>query len=356
MNRLARVVCLLVVAASCGNEPPPPPQAVQPVKLLTIGEAGTGAVREYPGTISAAQQADLAFEVPGQMIEFPVNEGDQVEKGAVLGRLDARDYEARLDSARAVLRKAQADYRRSTNLFKEDSGAIALTRIDADKRGVEVAEARYKEADKAYEDTILRAPFAGVVARKLVDDFANIQAKQPILVLQDTSHLELVVNVPERDFARERRANSSLDALTERLQPQVVVSALPNRRFPARVKEASTAADPVTRTFSATFRFADPDDVTILPGMTAKVVVQAAGAASDLVLIPAHASTAGGDGQAFVWLVDPESMTVERHPVELGALRADQVEVRSGLGDGDVVAISGIALLREGMQISRFER
>lgn len=48
-----------------------------------------------------------AFEVPGQMIEFPVNEGDEVAKGAVLGRFDARDYEARLDSARAVLRKAQ---------------------------------------------------------------------------------------------------------------------------------------------------------------------------------------------------------------------------------------------------------
>jgi RND family efflux transporter MFP subunit len=323
---------------------------------MTIGDAGSGAAREYPGTVSAAQGADLAFEVRGQMIEFPVDEGEPVAKGAVLGRLDARDYQARLDSAHAVLRKAQADHRRTTNLYREDPGAIALTRLDADKRGVEVAEARRKEAEKAYEDTILRAPFAGVVGRKLVVDFANVQAKQPILVLQDTSHLEMVVNVPERDFAVGPRATPSLDELTERLQPFIVVSSLPDRKFPARLKELATAADPVTRTFAVTFRFATPEDVNVLPGMTAKVVVRAAGTAGDRTLIPAHAAGGASDGEAFVWLVDPDAMTVTRRPVTLGPLQGDQVEVRSGLVAGDVVAISGVALLRDGMQVRRFER
>lgn len=346
---------MMFSAAACEKEPPPQPTPVRPVKMLTIGGGSSGTVREYPGTISAAQQAELAFEVPGQMIEFPVNEGDRVAKGDVLGRLDARDYEARLDSARAVLRKAQADYERTSSLYKEDPGAIALTRLDADKRGVEVAQARYKEAEKAYEDTILRAPFDGIVARKLVDDFANVQAKEPILILQDTSHLEMVVNVPERDFVGGHPRTDAAGALTERLRPQVVISSLPGRRFPARFKEIATTADPVTRTFAVTFRFDNPEDLTVLPGMTAKVVVQPA-KNGRTVRIPAHAVTAGADGKPFVWIVRPESMTVERRDVELGELQGDQVEIRSGLSDGDVVAISGVALLHDGMQVRRFER
>lgn len=329
---------------------------VRPIKMFTIGETGRRGVREYPGTISAAQQADLAFEVPGQMIEFPVNEGDRVEKGAVLGRLDARDYQARLDSAAAVLRKAKADYGRTTNLYKEDPGAIALTRLDSDKRGVEVAEAQYKEAEKAYEDTILRAPFDGVVALKLVDDFANVKAKEPILILQDTSHLEMVVNVPERDFVGGRQSGDNAETLTERLQPQVVLSSLPNRRFPARFKEIATTADPVTRTFAVTLRFDNPKDLTVLPGMTAKVIVQGAGSAGGAVLIPAQAVTAGADEKPFVWIVRPDSMTVERRTVELGELRGDDVEVLSGLVNGDVVAMSGVALLHDGMKVRRLER
>jgi RND family efflux transporter MFP subunit len=290
------------------------------------------------------------------MIEFPVNEGDEVEKGTVLGRLDARDYEARLDSARAVLRKAQADYRRGQNLYKEDPGAIALTQLDADKRGVEVAEAQYKEAEKAYEDTILRAQFDGVVARKLVDDFANVPAKEPILVLQDTSHLEIVVSVPERDFASGRRVGESLKTLSDKMEAQVVVSSLPDHPFPAQLKEVATAADPVTRTFAVTLRFDNPEDFRVLPGMTAKIVAKAPAGEDAAVLIPASAVLAEADGHPFVWLVDSESMTVARRDVELGSLRGEGVELRSGLARGDAVAISGVALLSDGMQVRRFER
>jgi RND family efflux transporter MFP subunit len=358
MKELLAALSVVTCVVGCAGETQPPPPPVQPVKMLTIGEADSGAVREYPGTVSAAQRADLAFEVPGRMIAFPVDEGDEVAEGAVLGRLDARDYEARLDSARAVLRKAEADYRRSTNLHAQDAGAIALTKIDADKRGVEMADAQRREAEKAYEDTILRAPFAGIVGRKLVDDFANVLAKDPVLILQDTSELEMVVNVPERDFVGARPSERrSPDELTERLQPYVVVSALPERRFPARLKEVATAADHVTRTFAVTLRFANPDDVTILPGMTAKAVVRPVGAAADQVLLPAHAVTADADKRPFVWVVDPDSMRVARREVAVGALvMGGQVEVVSGLANGDAVATSGVALLSEGQQVRRFER
>ncbi len=278
LRQCASSIALLVVVSSgtgCGEKPVEEKPVVQPVKMLTIAASDARAEREYPGTVSAAQRADMAFEVPGRIIEFPVDEGQKVAEGAVLARLDGRDYQARLDSAKAVLRKAQADYQRSQNLYREDPGAIALTTLDSDRRGVDVAEAQSREAEKALEDAVLRAPFAGVVGRKLVEDFANVQAKQPVLILQDTSHLEIVVSVPERDFVA-GPPSRNLQQATQALQPRVQIPSLPDHAFAARFKEVAATADPKTRTFAATLIFDNPDALTILPGMTAKVVVRAA--------------------------------------------------------------------------------
>ena len=91
-----------LVAAGCGEEPAPEAPAVRPVKILEIESAATGTPREYPGKVAAARQADMAFEVAGVVIEFPVDEGEEVAEGALLARLDARDYQgaARLEQQR----------------------------------------------------------------------------------------------------------------------------------------------------------------------------------------------------------------------------------------------------------------
>jgi multidrug resistance efflux pump len=77
-------------------------------------------------------------------------------------------------------------------------------------RAVEVTEAELRVSQKAVEDTVLRAPFDGVMARKLVEDFANVNAKEPVLVFQDTSHLEIQINIPERDRPPRRTTGASI--------------------------------------------------------------------------------------------------------------------------------------------------
>lgn len=344
---------LIATGVSCSEPPPKRPPVVRPVKMLTIGDAGTGGPREYPGKITAAQHAEMAFEVPGRIIELPVDEGQKVAKGTALAKLDPRDYQADLDASNAMLRKARADLNRTERLFAQDPGAIALTQIDADRRGVEVAEAQMRQTEKAYEDTILTAPFDGVVAMKLVRDFANVQAKDPVLILQDTSLLEMVVNVPERDFVVVERTGTREDRIAS-LNPRVVLSALPDRSFPARLKEMATTADPVTRTFAVKFRFDNPANATVLPGMTAKIVVDAPTETTS-IWIPIQAATADEQGAAFVWLVDTKTMTVAKRPVQLGTMSSADIEVTGGLSKGDVVAVSGVQELRDGMQVRRFE-
>ena len=350
-------LCVSLTAAGCSEKPVEEGPVARPVKLLTIGGSDSGAWVEYPGTIKAAQTADMGFEVSGRIIVRKVKEGERVKEGTVLARLDDRDYVARLDTAKANLRKAQADYHRGQSIYAEDPGAISKERLDGYRRAVEVNEAKLREAQKAVEDTVLRAPFDGVMARKLVDDFANVNAKDPVLVFQDDSHLEIQINIPERDVSGERHHETN-EEVTARLEPKVVVTSLPDRSFPARVKEITTETDPVTRTFQATLIFDNPKNVGVFPGMTAKVRIRAlrTRGASNRIAIPTHAAVADAKGNAYVWLVDPSSMTVNRRPVELGDMSGSDVEVKSGLTKGDMIATSGVHKLREGMAVRKFVR
>ncbi len=136
-----------------------------------------------------------------------------------------------------------------------------------------------------------------------------------------------------------------------------MITSLPDRSFAARIKEFSTTADPVTRTFKVTLAFENPPDANILPGMTAKVVItpRPSGARPGQQMIPSSAVLADEGGAAFVWIVDPSTMRAQRAPVEVGDLSGSEVEIRSGLSDGDLIAISGVHSLREGMQVSRFD-
>jgi RND family efflux transporter MFP subunit len=324
------------------------------VKILEVGAGATGLTREFPGKLSAAQTADVAFEVSGKIVALPVEEGQRVEAGGVLARLDPRDFEADRDAAVAREKAALAELGRVRALVEAD--VASQQQLEVAERNYDVTKARAATARKGREDAVLRAPFAGEVARKLVDDFANVQAKQAIVTLQDNSHLEIVLDVPEADYVAVKPGLSKAER-TARGRPRVIVSSIPDREFPARLKEMATTADPTTRTYAVTLAFDNPPDVNLLPGMTAKVRVGGAEAAvPEAIWIPAHAARTDDSGEAFVWVVDAASMEVHRTPVALGELSGSLVQVSGGLEQGELIATSGVHHLREGMQVRRFEK
>lgn len=348
---LVPILCLCPLVIGCSQPQPEGTTAVRPIKIHTVGSLRPSSIREYPGTIRAYQTAQMGFEVAGRVMEFPVREGDELAEGDVLARLDARDYEAEFNVAEANLAKAQADLARSENTNKALPGAVSKDTLESDIRSTKVFEAKLAIAQKAVDDTVLRAPFDGIMARKLVEDFANVQAKEPVLIFQDNSVLEIEVAVPERDFVRRMSNVETREQLTERLSPKVIISSLPGREFPAVIKEYATTADPVTRTFAVKLNFDNPDDVNVLPGMTARVriVVDPQSAWS----VPVTAAQADENEQPYVWKIDPASMTVTKSPVQLGEMSGDRVLLTGGVEQGDQVAVSGVASLREGMQVRR---
>jgi len=350
--RLAAVMLTTFLLVACGETEQPEKEIVRPVKLMTLSGAGVASTVEYPGEISAARSVELGFEVPGKIVELPISDGLSVKKGALLGKLDDTDYVALRDGSEANRKAAQSAYTRAKNIF--DQGAGSQAEVDARQRDIDIAIQQLKQSQKAMNDTALKAPFAGKVARKIADTFQNVQAKQPILLLEDISSLELDVDVPEQDFVR-MKPGLTLAQRTARVNPEIRVSTIAGRGFAARLKSFKTSADPVTRTYEATFAFDNPSDVNLLPGMTAKVIlhipVDAEKATEGGFLIPAAAAVVDTDGNAYVWGYDADSSRVTRVTVTLGDMLADSVRVLSGLKGGDRIAVSGAAHLQEGMKV-----
>jgi RND family efflux transporter MFP subunit len=348
---LASLLLFMAVLAACQKEEvapvvPPP----RPIKIYRL-DGELGATRpDYPGRIKAIKVVELAFEVEGQIIDWNVEEGQRVKKGQILSRLDPSDYQAQVEAARARLRLAEAEYMRESKLFASGSGT--QRDLDVATRSRDVSRADLRISQKALGDTRLRAMFDGVIARKLVTDFRNVTAREPVLLLQDESVMEVVVDVPERDLAV-RREELDVDEWNEKAKPMVELSALPGRQFPVRLVELATAADPETRTFRATFNMKKPSDVGVLAGMTAKLVLTGLRTtAPDDFLLPVNAVAADSNDKPYVWLVDQASMTVSKLPVEAGRITGDRIVIKQGLKGGEAVAMSGVHLLTEGVQVT----
>ena len=349
---LATLVAGTVAVTGCSSEPEPVAEVARPVRLVEIGFGGASGWREYPGVVAAVQRADMAFEVPGLIVTLPVTEGQEVLRGQLLAQLDARDFEARRDADRARRSAARADYERHVELYAVN--AISLQDLELKEREFEVADANLRMSQKAVDDATLRAPFSGRVARTLVDAFQTVQAKEPVLILQDDTGLEIEIDVPEADALVAVRG-VSLEQRNQMIDARVTISAFPESDYPARITEFSSLADPVTRTFRVTFGFDQTEDLPVAPGMTASVAARKAEGAilPGIYRVPAIAVFAGADGESSVWKVDPETMTVRKASVTVGTLYDDAVEILAGLEDGDLIAASAVTHLREGMEVRR---
>jgi RND family efflux transporter MFP subunit len=341
--RPAIVIALLLVPvlAGCDNAAPVQGEIIRPVRAMRIEAADAFQERWFPGRAQATQEVNLAFEVSGQLTLRPVGVGDQVEEGQVLARLDPRDYQNELDAATAARDRSKANFERMTEAAK--TGAVAKQDVDDAQATFEGSDAQVRIAEKALEDTVLRARFPGTVAATYVENFQNVQAKQAILRVLDTSRIEMWINIPE-----------SLISFAPYVQGiRVRFDVFPEREVPAEIQEVGNEASLTTRTFPVKLIMDQPDDVTILPGM--------AGQAAGQVVLPEQAAASGveipfsalgtGDNQAsFVWVIDEAAGAVAKRQVEVGRATPRGVLVQ-GLEVGEWIATAGASTLVEGQKV-----
>jgi RND family efflux transporter MFP subunit len=334
---------VLLLASCSGGEEPELPPVVRPVKTLVIGGETEGELN-FPGTVQGADRSVLAFRVAGQLIELPVNEGDEVSRGRLLARLDPTDFEIAVAEAKAAFDKSVADHRRYQRLYERE--AVPLADVEFYRAQREVANARYDQAKADLGYTHLKAPYSGYVGRKYAENFEDVQAKQQILTLQNVSEVEIVVDIPENFMARFDVSNMKIQVFAE-------FDALPGSAFPLELKESAAEADAATRTYRVTFSMPQPEEILLLPGMTARVKVRGVVEGKTTAFrVPAVAVFAGDGGEPLMWIVDPQTMTVQRRVVQLGEVTGERdVWVSSGLNEGETIAVTAVQELVEGDEI-----
>jgi RND family efflux transporter MFP subunit len=324
---------------------------VKPVKSVIVGQNAVG-IRTLPGTVQAANRSELSFRVGGPLIDFPVKEGQKIQKGQLLARVDPRDYRIAVESAKAKFNKAEADFKRYRSLYEKD--AVPLADLDLYRSQRDVAKSALDNAQADLNDTYLRAPFSGEVGETYFDTGEDIKAKEPVLGLHGTNFVEIIVDVSEALRAKFDPEKIKARRITAKF------SFAPEQEFDVTLTEFSAAADSRTQTYKATFSMPQPEGINIQPGMTSAVRAYPLANETDQVktefTIPSIAVFTGPDGTSFVWIVDTDAMIILRRAIEVGSVTGqDKITVLSGISAGERIVVAGVTTLRDSAQVSLME-
>jgi len=351
MKKLSKVtipvlIALLLVTA-CGKAPEnTEPPALRLVRTLEVAEPGNSGWREFPGVVDAAQKAELSFRVSGNLKKMPVLEGAVVKKDQLLAQLDDTDYKIQLKSRQAEYDQASSDFNRAKGLV--DQGLISRSDFDKLKAQDEAARSALEAAKQNLEYTSLRAPFAGRIARRYVQNFEEVSAKQTIFSLQDLSSMTIKVDVPESLMIRVKHGT----------RPDVTASfdQIPDKQFPLTLIEVASQPDPNTKTYEVTFSMPVVKGFNILPGMSVTVRGKPphdATVADQNITVPSHAVLEDSQGR-FVFVVKKSSEgrgVVEKRTVNTGALTSEGLEITSGLVVGDKLVTAGMSKMYDGLEV-----
>lgn len=346
MKRISWLASAVILAALSGcTEREAVDQQVEtsrPVPITIVNSSNKTSSLRFPGRVRAAQRADLTFNVPGQVIELPVEEGQLINKGDLVARLDDANYKIQMRSALAKYNKTRTDYSRVEQLWQR-SQAVAKAEVDKQRTAMDVAQADYALAKKNFDDTRLVAPFTGVITKRYVENYSNVEDKEPIVSLQDLNDLEIVINVPERVVRN----------TPKKVVGYAVFADQPEKLLPVTLKSFSSDSDSQTQTYEVVLALDPGYDITVLPGMSVDVVPQQAAAdvAVGQVTVPLKAIFSSADGVTGVWVFNPETSRVTLQAVELGDVLGADVVVLNGLVGGEQIATAGVGQLRDGMLV-----
>jgi RND family efflux transporter MFP subunit len=297
------------------------------------------------GSLSPVLQATVRSKVPGEVQKVMVREGDRVAEGQVIATIDTADLRARLDAQVASLEESRAKETLARknrennqallrqNFISQNAFDTTHSTYEAAAASVRSAEAQARIAEKALQDAVVRAPFAGLVSRRMVNVGEKLGVDSPLFTVVDLARMEIEAPAPAAEIPGVKVgqvAHFRVDGFGE-------------RDFEGRIERINPSADPGSR--SITLYVSIPNrDGALKGGMFAKgqLILDKAAAAP---VVPAGAVREEA-GQAFVFTI--EDGKVARRPVTLGMREEGLVEIRSGLERGVPVVRARITDLKPG--------
>ncbi|XKH60507.1 efflux RND transporter periplasmic adaptor subunit [Halomonas sediminis] len=356
--RLLLGVLALLTLAGCEKSQTLEPASARPVKLLTLDDAGAALMRHFPARVEASTRSDLSFRMAGELLELNVAAGQRISAGEMIARIDDSNARSQLESARSSLELAEATFERMR--YTLERGAISQVRFDEAKSQLRAARSAFEQADEQLEHTRLRAPYDGVIARVPVDNRQMVQVKETVAVIQQPGQLDVVFHLPEQIVRRIVPANDSALPFGNMLAHEVYFSQ-DGSAYLAQLKSYTTQADAQSLAYEITLTLSQPDDITLLDGMSATVRLDlSAWMPQDVTpvwRVPPEAVSYAGENpdQARVWrFQSPDS--IESVPVEVGSLTSAGLEVRGELAPDDRLVAAGASRLRAEISVIPWEK
>ncbi|WPY96327.1 efflux RND transporter periplasmic adaptor subunit (plasmid) [Limimaricola variabilis] len=346
MTRLLPFLAALTLLASQGAAQQAATDAApRPVKLMVLGAEDTALTREFYGQVAARQTVDLAFQIGGQLVEFPVLEGQIIPAGDLVARLDPEPFELALEEAE--LRQAQAA-RDLDRLNQLSRSTVSEASQEEARTNAELARVAQRDAERALSKARLDAPFEALVAERLVANFTTVGAGTPIVRLHDMSELRVEVEVPEILFQRAGR------------DPDVEITArFPGlaESFPLVIREFTSDATAVGQSFGLTLAFEAESAPDVLPGSSVTVTARLDGAIGGLP-VPPTALVGDLDGTVEVMVFEPgdspDRGRVLAREVEIEIADDGGFLVTGGVERGAEIVAAGAAALEDGQAVRRF--
>jgi membrane fusion protein (multidrug efflux system) len=349
---LTLAAALGLAASGCAQEeaaPPPvvtaPPVMVERVRVVDVVDRV-----QATGQLTAKADTTVAAQVPGQVTAILAEEGDAVLEGQVLleidphrRKLELADTEAKLGEARAQLIESEREWKRIKRLSKNAAASQARldetqTKLSLARSRARGAEARLGLATRALEDSTVRAPFAGLVARRNISAGEYLSVGLPLFEVVALDPIEVELALSEVDSARVAIGHPV----------EVRVAPYPAERFHGVVTVISPTLDPSTRTLRIKGEL-DNQDGRLRPGLFAHADLGVS-ERKDVTMVPEDALVQRADGTVVFKLMAGER--VQRLVVTTRAVHDGWVEIDGALAEGDHVVVRGQRELTDGGAVS----
>jgi membrane fusion protein (multidrug efflux system) len=290
----------------------------------------------YHATTTIASDADapVLARVPGEVVQLLVEEGDRVELGQVLARLDGDRLRLEMLAARAELEQARKEFTRYTDLAER--GLVSAAMFDGLKYDVAALRATFELKKLDYDYSEIRATIAGVVSSRNIKLGQNIDANSEAFRITDTSELIAYLQIPQSELVKFSAGHSA----------SLQVDSMPDTDFDATIARISPTIDVRNGTFRAT-AFVNNDDGYLVPGMFARFSI-AYEKHEDVLIIPADALIEEDDEMAVYVVANGE---VVRRVIETGIASGNQVEILGGLEEHEEIVVVGHSGLRDGSKV-----
>jgi membrane fusion protein (multidrug efflux system) len=279
---------------------------------------------EAIGTSRASESVTITAKTADTVGSINFTDGQQVERGAILVEMTSAEQAADLAAARAQLSEAEKAYQRAADLVAR--GISARASLDTAVAARDSARGRVQSIEARLADTIIKAPFAGVVGLRNVSVGSYVSPGDVITTLDDIKIIKADFTVPER----------LLGSLKSGLAIRVEVAAFPGEEFEGVVTSVDTRIDPATRAVTVRAELPNPQ-MKLKPGMLMSVTLIVS--ERDVAAVPESAIVSQGDNR-FVFLLDAQNVAA-RVQVKTGLVKPGSVEILEGVKEGDRIVSKG---------------